>query len=315
MADNEPNWERGVLEKLAFSALREQKTARRWGIFFKLLTFAYLTVLLVALVDWDLGPEGMGGGKHTALVDINGVIGAGGDASSEHINAALLAAFKDKNTQGVVLRINSPGGSPVQAGQVYDEIRRLRGLYPSIPVYAVIDDICASGGYYIASATDRIYADKASIVGSIGAIMSGWGFTGAMQRLGVERRVVASGENKDFMDPFMPLDEGHRKHAQGLLNQIHQQFIDVVKKGRGNRLKESPDLFSGLIWTGAQGVDMGLVDGLGSLDSVARDVIKAEHIVDYTERANVAERFAKRFGAAGAEAALRVLSGAAPNLR
>ena len=245
----------------------------------------------------------------------SGVIGAGGDGSSEHINAALLAAFKDKNTQGVVLRINSPGGSPVQAGQVYDEIRRLRGLYPSIPVYAVIDDICASGGYYIASATDRIYADKASIVGSIGAIMSGWGFTGAMQKLGVERRVVASGENKDFMDPFMPLDEGHRKHAQGLLNQIHQQFIDVVKKGRGNRLKESPDLFSGLIWTGAQGVDMGLVDGLGSLDSVARDVIKAEHIVDYTERANVAERFAKRFGAAGAEAALRVLSGAAPNLR
>jgi protease-4 len=315
MADNEPNWERGVLEKLAFSALREQKTARRWGIFFKLLTFAYLTVLLVALVDWDLGPEGMGGGKHTALVDINGVIGAGGDASSEHVNAALQAAFKDKNTQGVVLRINSPGGSPVQAGQVYDEIRRLRGLYPAIPVYAVIDDICASGGYYIASATDRIYADKASIVGSIGAIMSGWGFTGAMQKLGVERRVVASGENKDFMDPFMPLDEGHRKHAQGLLNQIHQQFIDVVKKGRGNRLKESPELFSGLIWTGAQGVDMGLVDGLGSLDSVARDVIKADHIVDYTERANVAERFAKRFGAAGAEAALRVLSGAAPNLR
>ena len=315
MADSERNWERDVLEKLALSALREQKTSRRWGIFFKLLTFAYLTVLLVAVVDWDFGADAMSGGKHTALVDVNGVIGAGGDASSEHINAALLAAFKDKNTQGVVLRINSPGGSPVQAGQVYDEIRRLRGLYPSIPVYAVIDDICASGGYYIASAADRIYADKASIVGSIGAIMSGWGFTGAMQKLGVERRVIASGENKDFLDPFMPADENHRKHAQALLNEVHQQFIDVVKKGRGNRLKESPDLFSGLIWTGVQGVQMGLVDGLGSLDSVARDVVKAEHIVDYTEKATVAERFAKRFGAAGAQALVRVLAAEGPALR
>jgi protease-4 len=308
MADNDRNWERDVIEKLAFASLKEQRTARRWGIFFKLLTVVYVTFLLVAFVDWDFGSESLSGGKHTALVEVTGVIGAGGEASAERINSALQTAFKDKNTQGVVLQINSPGGSPVQAGQVYDEIRRLRALYPSIPIYAVIDDICASGGYYIASATDRIYADKASIVGSIGAIMSGWGFTGTMQKLGVERRVIASGENKDFMDPFMPLDEGHRKHAQALLNEVHQQFIDVVRKGRGKRLKETPELYSGLIWTGAQSVELGLTDGLGNLDSVARDVIKAEHIVDYTQKPHLAERFAKRFSGVTAEALAKIMA-------
>jgi protease IV len=198
----------------------------------------------------------------------------------------------------------------VQAGIIYDEIRRLRTVYPSIPMYVVVEDICASGGYYIAAAADRIYVDKASVVGSIGVIMDGWGFTNAMQKLGVERRVLAAGENKAFLDPFSPLEEAHKKHAQSLLGGIHQQFIDVVKQGRGKRLKETPEMFSGLIWTGAQSVDMGLADGLGSLEWVAREVVKAENIVDFTEKQNLAERFARRFGAVMAESLTRVfLSG------
>jgi protease-4 len=315
MAENDRNWERDLLEQLAFASLKEQRTARRWGIFFKLLAFAYVTVLAVAAIDWDYSGDAISGSRHTALVELNGVISAGGEASADRINSALQTAFKDKNTQGVVLRINSPGGSPVQAGLVYDEIRRLRTQYPSIPLYAVIEDICASGGYYIASAADRIYADKASVVGSIGAIMSGWGFTGTMQKAGVERRVISSGENKDFLDPFLPLDEGHKKHAQSLLNEIHQQFIEVVRKGRGQRLKESPELYSGLIWSGAKSVELGLTDGLGSLDMVARDVIKAERIVDYTQKANFAERVAKRFGAAAAETMIKVLAAGQQQLR
>jgi len=315
MADTDRNWERETLEKLAFAALKEQRTARRWGIFFKLLTFAYITFLLVALVDWDFKGDGLSGTKHTALVEISGVIDSRGDSSAERVSAALQAAFKDKNTQGVVLRINSPGGSPVQAGLIYDEIRRLRGLYPSIPMYAVIEDICASGGYYIAAAADRIYVDKASIVGSIGAIMSGWGFTGTMQKVGVERRTLTAGENKAFLDPFAPLEEKHKQHAQALLEEVHQQFIDVVKKGRGKRLKETPELFSGLIWTGAKSVELGLSDGLGSLDWVAREVVKAERIVDFTQKANVAERLAKRFGAAGTETLLRIVGAGGLELR
>jgi protease-4 len=315
MAENDRNWERDLLEQLAFASLKEQRTARRWGIFFKLLAFAYVTVLAVAAIDWDYSGDAISGSRHTALVELNGVISAGGEASADRINSALQTAFKDKNTQGVVLRINSPGGSPVQAGLVYDEIRRLRTQYPSIPLYAVIEDICASGGYYIASAADRIYADKASVVGSIGAIMSGWGFTGTMQKAGVERRVISSGENKDFLDPFLPLDEGHKKHAQSLLNEIHQQFIEVVRKGRGQRLKESPELYSGLIWSGAKSVELGLTDGLGSLDMVARDVIKAERVVDYTQKANFAERVAKRFGAAAAETMIKVLAAGQQQLR
>lgn len=307
MADNNGgDWERGIIEKLALEALKEQKRARRWGIFFKLLTFAYLTVVLVLALDLRPAGESMSGEKHTALVDVAGVIAARGDASAERVTSALQSAFKDKNTQGVVMRINSPGGSPVQAGIIYDEIRRLRTVYPSIPMYVVVEDVCASGGYYIAAAADRIYVDKASVVGSIGVIMDGWGFTGAMQKLGVERRVLAAGENKAFLDPFSPLEEGHRKHAQSLLGGIHQQFIDVVKQGRGKRLKETPDMFSGLIWTGAQSVDMGLADGLGSLEWVAREVVKAETIVDFTEKQNLAERFARRFGAVMAESLTRV---------
>jgi protease-4 len=305
MSDQPENWERKAIERLAADALREQRRARRWGIFFKLLFFAYLTFFVFAAVDWR-GAESSAG-KHTSLVELTGVIDAQGDANADHITSALQNAFKDKNTQGVILRINSPGGSPVQAGIIYDEIRRLRGLYPAIPMYVVVEDLCASGGYYVASAADRIYVDKASIVGSIGVIMDGWGFTGVMDKLGVERRVLTSGENKDFLDPFAPLDPKQKEHALEMISQIHQQFIDVVRKGRGKRLKETPDMFSGLMWTGEKSVELGLADGLGSVDYVAREVIKAEDVVDYTVKDNIAERVAKRFGATMASSLSKML--------
>jgi protease IV len=301
----EADWERGVIEKLATAALREQPRARRWGIFFKLLGFAYLTIFLFLIISPRI--DDSISGKHTAMVEVVGVIDSKGDASADRITAALQSAFKDKNTQGIILRINSPGGSPVQAGIIYDEIKRLRGLNPGIPMYAVVEDLCASGGYYIAAAADKIYVDKASIVGSIGVIMDGWGFTGTMEKLGVERRVLTSGENKAFLDPFSPEDEKQKKHALTMLNEIHQQFIDVVRKGRGKRLKENPDLFSGLMWTGAKSIELGLSDGFGSIDFVAREVIKAEDIVDYTQKDNLAERFAKRFGATMARALASLL--------
>ena len=315
MADNGENWERGVIEKLAMAALREQRRSRLWGVFFKLLTFAYLTVVLVLAMDWRVDGDSLSGDKHTALVEIAGVIAARGDASADRVITALQGAFKDKNTQAVVLRINSPGGSPVQAGIIYDEIRRLRGVYPGIPMYAVVEDICASGGYYIAAAADRIYVDKASIIGSIGVIMDGWGFTGTMQKLGVERRVLTAGENKAFLDPFSPVDENQKKFAQVLLADIHAQFIDVVRKGRGKRLKESPEIFSGLIWTGAKSIEVGLADGLGSLEWVAREVVKAEQIVDFTQKQNLAERVARKFGAVLAESLSGVLVSGGVGLR
>jgi protease-4 len=306
------NWERGVIEKLAFEALKEQRRSRRWGIFFKLLTFAYITFLVLAFTD--LGRvDRSSGEKHTALVEVSGVIDAKGNSSADNVSAALQGAFKDKKTQGVVIRINSPGGSPVQAGIIYDEIRRLRGLHPDIPMYAVVEDICASGGYYIASAADKIYVDKASLVGSIGVVLDNFGFVDTMHKLGVERRVFTSGENKAFLDPFSPLESRQVEHAKALIGDIHQQFVEVVKKGRGTRLKESPELFSGLFWTGAKSIELGLTDGFGSLDYVAREVVKAELIVDYTQKENVAERLAKRFGA-GAAAALG-LGGDGPRLR
>src|SRR5215470_2631881 len=263
---DESDWDKKLIENLATAALREQRRARRWGIFFKFLFFAYLTVIVVLLVDWR-GPDSLGAGKHTALVDVVGVIDARGDSSADRVTEALQNAFKNKNTAGVILRINSPGGSPVQAGIIYDEIRRLRGLYPNIPMYAVVEDICASGGYYIASSADKIYVDKASLIGSIGVIMDQFGFVETMHKLGVERRVFTSGDNKAFLDPFSPLEPRQVEYARALLAEIHQQFIDVVRKGRGKRLKESPEMFSGLIWTGAKSIDLGLTDGLGSVNS------------------------------------------------
>ncbi|TAK69921.1 MAG: S49 family peptidase [Betaproteobacteria bacterium] len=301
MAEQEKNWERETLEKLSFAALKERKTARRWGIFFKLLTFAYVTFLLFMLFQWRGDGDVISGGQHTALVQLDGVIDAKGEASAEKINGALQSAFKDKNTLGVILRINSPGGSPVQSGIIHDEVRRLRSIHPNTPLYVVVEDVCASGGYFVAASADKIYVNKASLVGSIGVLMDGFGFTGGMDKLGVERRLLTAGENKGFMDPFSPVDPKQKEYALGMLNDIHQQFIAVVKQGRGKRLKDNPELFSGLVWTGQRSVELGLADGFGSVESVARDVIKAEQIVDYTEKSNPVERIAKRFGAAAAK--------------
>lgn len=314
MADNGGNWEREAIEKLAFAALKEQRRARLWGIFFKLLTFAYITVLLVMAFDFK-EKGGVTSDSHTALVELNGVIGPGTDASAEKVVNALNAAFKDTGTRGVVVRINSPGGSPVQAQSIYDEMRRLRQKYPSIPLYAVVEDVCASGGYFVAVGADRIYVSKASIVGSIGVRMDSFGFTGLMEKLGVERRLLTAGDNKGLLDPFLPVDEEQRAHVVKMIGEIHQQFISVVREGRGKRLVESPDTFSGLIWTGAKSVELGLADAVGTLDYVAREVIKAEDIVDYTQKENVAEKLARRFGASMAGAFAEVLLRQSPALR
>lgn len=295
VSNTSPNWERQTLEKLVFAALEEQKAKRRWGIFFKSLGFIYLLVVLFAVVDWGADSEHQA--RHTALINLTGTIEAKGEANAEDMIAALDAAFEETNAAGVILRINSPGGSPVQAGLINDEIRRLRGKYPDKPLYVVVEDICASGGYFVAAAADKIYVNKASIVGSIGVLMDGFGFTGTMEKLGVERRLLTAGENKGFLDPFSPQAERQKAFAQSLLNNIHQQFIDVVKAGRGKRLKETPEMFSGLMWTGEQSVALGLADGYGSVDSVARDVIKADKVLDYSVKDNIAERFAKRIGA------------------
>jgi protease-4 len=298
-------WARQTLEQLAFATLKEQKVARRWKVG---LRSAWL--LFLAVVFWQAfsykSPTSHPSLPHTAMVSIVGEIGSETEASAENVMSAMRLALEDSGSQALVLLINSPGGSPVQAGLINDEIVRLRALHNK-PIYAVVEESCASAAYYIAAATDRIYVDKASIVGSIGVLMDGFGFTGLMDKLGVERRLMTAGVNKGFLDPFSPQTEPQRKHAQAMLDQIHTQFIQVVKKGRGDRLKESPDTFSGLFWSGQQAVDMGLADSLGSIDGVAREVVKAPDVVDYTQRENVAERLVKRFGAAMGEGTLRAL--------
>ena len=306
-----PNWEREVLEKLALSAIQEQRRSRQWGILFKTLGFLYLFIVLFLAAGW-FGGEGVAIPKeHTALVDLQGVI-ASDQASADAVIGSLQGAFEDKKTKGVILRINSPGGSPVQAGQIYDEIKRLRKLHPNTPLYAVVDDICASGGYYVAAGADKIYVDKASIVGSIGVLMDGFGFTKAMDKLGVERRLLTAGENKGFLDPFSPADPKQEAYAKSMLEEIHQQFIDVVRKGRGNRLKETPDMFSGLVWSGAKSIELGLADAYGSTDYVAREVIKAEDIIDFTPRDDLVSRLADKLGIGMAKALNPVLEGRSP---
>lgn len=294
-------WERNTINRLLSAGIIEQRRARRWGIFFKALIFLYLFLILLVSspIDWTSGS--IGTGRHTALIDVQGVIADNSAASADNIVGALRAAFQDKNTAGVILRINSPGGSPVQAGYINDEIQRLRVQHPNIRLYAVITDICASGGYYIAAAADKIYADKASLVGSIGVLMDGFGFVGSMEKLGVERRLLTSGESKGFLDPFSPVKEEDVQHVQGLLSDIHQQFIDTVKRGRGERLKETPELFTGLIWTGEQSIELGLVDALGSSSYVAREVVKVENIKDFTARENYLDRLSGSFGMAMAK--------------
>jgi protease-4 len=324
MTDSDPpQWERAVLERVALQALQEQRRARQWGALFKLLWLLFAFLILSAWMGWVGRPDkdslGAGTGRHTALVDLEGVIAPDGKASADKVIKSLNRAFKDSNTQGVVLRINSPGGSPVQSGYINDEIRRLRAKYPNTPLYAVVQDLCASGGYYVAVAADKIYVDKASLVGSIGVIIGSFGFTGAMEKLGIERRAYTSGDNKDFLDPFQPENPGHREHAKKMLGEIHQQFIGVVRQGRGKRLKETPETFSGLVWTGEKSVELGLADGLGSLEYVAREVVKAEKVVDFSPKENVfehlSERFGARFGAAVGRAALDAATGSVSGAR
>jgi len=307
-----PGWERATLEKLAFASLNEQKSARRWKTFVRLAWLAFL-IAVVWLALHRGTPTTDATVPHTAVVEIKGEIADGADASAEFVNAALKAAFEDEGARAVVLLINSPGGSPVQAGMMNDEILRLKAKHKK-PVYAVVGETCASAAYYIAVAADKIYVDKASIVGSIGVLMDGFGFTGLMDKLGVERRLLTAGENKGFLDPFSAQSDKQRAFAQTMLNQIHQQFITVVKNGRGQRLKETPDMFSGLFWSGQQAVELGLADQLGNLDYVAREVVKTEEIIDYTRRDNVAERLAKKFGASMGEGAMKAFK-AIPALR
>ncbi len=311
-----PNWERETLEKLLFATLKEQRAARRWSIFFKLLVLAAIFFSLWAYFGFSTGSDLEALGKHTALIEIDGSIESEGSGSADSVIPSLNKAFSDAGSVAIVLRINSPGGSPVQAGMIVDEILRLRKGYPAKPVYVVVDEICASGGYYIAAAADKIFVNKASIVGSIGVLMDGFGFTGSMEKLGVERRLLTAGENKGFLDPFSPQSEKHKAHAQAMINEIHQQFIGVVRAGRGKRLKETPEMFSGLFWSGAKAIDMGLADGFGSVDSVARDVVKVEDIVDYTAHEGLPERVLKKFGASvGAGAVKSLYHGVRPALR
>ena len=312
-AQQEPGWERATLEKLAFAALVEQKASRRWKTVVRLSWLAFFIALVWLAMHSGSTPSSVTT-PHTAVVEIRGEIAEGADASAEFVNSSLRAAFEDEGARAVVLLINSPGGSPVQAGMMNDEILRLKAKHKK-PVYAVVEETCASAAYYVAVAADQIYVDKASIVGSIGVLMDGFGFTGLMDKLGVERRLLTAGENKGFLDPFSNQSERQRAYAQTMLNQIHQQFITVVKNGRGERLKETPEMFSGLFWSGQQAVSLGLADQFGSLEFVAREVVKTEDIIDYTRRENVAERLAKRFGAALGEGAMKAALRSAPAIR
>jgi len=308
------NWERELLEKLAFNSLEESRKAHRWSRFFKLFTAAYLMVLLLIYLagHWN---EKVLAGKYTALVELNGVIEAEGETNADKVITGLRDAFEDKAAVGVILRANSPGGSPVQSAYIYDEILRLRKKYPDKPLYAVIGDICASGCYYVAAAADRIYASPASLVGSIGVLMDGFGFVDAMKKLGVERRLLTAGENKGILDPFSPTDPKAQRHAQKMLNEIHQQFIDAVKQGRGDALKTNREIFSGLFWTGAKAKELGLVDEFGSAGSVAREVLDAEEIVDYTVHENLLQRLAGRVGMAMGRSVASELRLNGPGLR
>ncbi|MGE5650070.1 MAG: S49 family peptidase [Bacillota bacterium] len=296
-------WEREVLEKLVFATLNEQRARRRWNVFFRFVTLGVIVVgLWMAFVLSNQEEEIVG--PHTALIEIDGTIETGTSGAADAVIPALNRAFSEDNSVGVILRINSPGGSPVQAGIINDEMLRLRKEYPRKPLYVVVDEVCASGGYYIAAGADKIFVNKASIVGSIGVLMDGFGFTGLMDKVGVERRLMTAGENKGFLDPFSPQTAKQKNYAQDMLNTVHQQFINVVRQGRGKRLKETPETFSGLFWIGSQAVDMGLADGFGTVDTVARDVLKAEDVVDYTQREGLSERLLKKFGGAVGSAAM-----------
>jgi protease-4 len=292
------NWQQPVLEKLLLETLNEQKRKRRWGIFFKLIYLFIIIIFFCLLFNYNKLSSSALGKPHTALVNIKGEIFSGANASADNIVTGLTKAFKDSNTRGVILRINSPGGSPVQASYVFNEIMRLKAKYPKIKVYAVCSDVCASAAYYIASAADNIYADPASLVGSIGVLMDGFGFVDTLQKLGVERRLITAGSEKGFLDPFSPMSPQDHSYAQTMLNTVHQQFIAAVKRGRGSRLKNSPELFSGLAWTGEQALQLGLIDGYGSAGYVAREIIKNTNVVDYTKKSGLFSNLGKQMGTA-----------------
>ncbi|MES2998591.1 MAG: S49 family peptidase [Pseudomonadota bacterium] len=299
---SDPQWERKTLEKLLFNTLKEQKAKRRWSIFFKLLFFAILVSFLIIL--WPNSaklPNTSKAKSHIGLVDIRGIIADSAPADADNIIEGLQNAFEDKNTQAVILRINSPGGSPVQASQVYQEIRYLRVKHPTIKLYTVCDDLCASAAYYIASASDDIYASPASLVGSIGVLMDGFGFVDTMKKVGVERRLLTAGDHKGFLDPFSPEKPDEKQIALRMTEDIHQQFINAVKQGRGERLKENSELFSGLAWTGEKALPLGLIDGFGDLTSLSRDLIKNNNIVDYTVKPGLFQQLTDRLGASFAE--------------
>ena len=306
-------WERETLEKLMFATLREQRASRRWKLFFR---FTWLVLIGALVWLWYLQAEVAGpvSTRHTALIEVKGEIASGAEASADNVLSSVRAAFEDEGAQALVLLIDSPGGSPVQAGMINDEITRLKAVHNK-KVYAVVEETCASAAYYIAASADAIYVDKASLVGSIGVLMDGFGFTGLMEKLGVERRLMVAGSNKAMLDPFSPQDEAQRAYIQNMLGEIHAQFIAVVKKGRGDRLKETPDTFSGLVWSGQRAVEQGLADGLGSLDYVAREIVKAEDIVDYTQRENVGMRLARELGVHMGEGVFKAARSAGISLR
>jgi protease-4 len=302
-AKQETGWEREVLEKVALAAVTEQTRARRWSIFFKSLVFLYLCAILVMFMYPNIKQD-MGGDskEHTAVIDVVGVIAEGKDVDAESIIKSLRNAVKDKNTKGIILHANSPGGSPVQSSYVYEEIRKIKKDHPDLPVYTVVSDICASGCYYIASASDKIFVNQASLVGSIGVLMDGFGFVNVMEKMGVERRLLTAGTHKAMLDPFSPPKEDETRYMQGLLDQVHQQFISAVKAGRGDRLKDTPELFSGLVWTGEEGVRLGVVDAFGSDDYVAKEIIGVEHKVDFTQPDRLLDRIAGKLGASFGQA-------------
>jgi protease-4 len=293
-----PGWERELVEKLAFAAVTEQTRARRWGIFFKSLMFLYLLGLLGLAVYPKIKQDiGVDGKYHTAVVDVVGPIAEDKQANADTIIESLRAAVKDKSTKGIILHANSPGGSPVQSSYVYDEIRKIKKAHPDLPIIAVVSDVCASGCYFIASASDKIIVNPSSLIGSIGVLMDGFGFVDVMQKMGVERRLMTAGAHKAMLDPFSPPKADETQYMQGLLDQVHQQFISAVKTGRGDRLKESPDMFSGLVWTGEEGVKLGVADGFGNKDSVAKELIGAEELVDFTQQEHLLDRLAGKLGA------------------
>jgi protease IV len=309
------NWEREVLEKALLAAVAEQRKARRWGIFFKSLIFVYLFMIFVVVVEPFSEGSIAKGKAHTAVVNVIGTINEGSDSDASQIIKGLRAAIEDKGTKGIILRMNTPGGTPVQAAYVYDEIKRIKQQKPDLPIYAVVSDMCASGGYYIASAADKIFVNQASIIGSIGVIMNGFGFVDAMDKLGIERRLMIAGTHKAILDPFSPVSTEEKIHVQALLNRVHQQFIEAVRQGRGQRLHDDPDIFSGLVWTGGESIELGLADAIGSTDSVARKIIGAETIVDFTQKEGVIDRLAGRLGTSFGQVLLSAIKAAGFSMR